>query len=565
VRGWAEDAGEATAAPVPDTRAGQLVFLQQTAGNAAVAGLMRARGVSRKRQRSLQQPAALLRYQAGARGHGGIEAEGLSRAGFRGDMEHDEIGRIYFGNWLRDWSQVPPGKAKSLVRGAVVSVLNVLSMGEFDRPFTEDQLGAYMPSEHMDNPLGGKNVESPDNTSPEARAAAAANEAQLSPDQRAWLQRERSPEFQAMITAAARASGLPEYIERGKAHSKEKLRQAVLGTDEAEWEMNLGNALHGIEDYFSHSNFTEVALAMLAQEGNAAATRVLDDARRSSAGGFDASTAGGTDAMGRPGIITGTYGDESHGANQIVSMTEQLKSEVLTGALRIAWIKGMARIAGRGEGAALRVEAELVGGAPAAVIGGAGGLVGGVAAGFSRGHGFFGTIESMAEGAVEGAEGGAEAGVSAVGDVGEGLGTGAGYVIGATEGAALVAQGLVLFGALDLAVKAGLDEVVSDKGTEASAVGAPREPGAAAAAPTHSQLAKDAPEHAVYATSRALAVHADTVLGGAVRTARGMPDKEAAVATVLPLVDEIVAHPSANRPQWEQPLSAALAARASHD
>ncbi|HEY4348415.1 MAG TPA: HET-C-related protein [Gaiellaceae bacterium] len=547
--------------------AGLMLQVQQGAGNAAVGRLLRAKGDPRthgnRRAAAAGPPPAgtkprvvkpvLMRYQAGERGHGGIEEEGLRAAGFGGDMSSGEIGKVYLGNWMRDWSQVPPGPAKSRLHTGVMAILSVLSMGEFGTPVTDDQVGGYLASEHMDNPLGGGSPEAP-GTTPEELAAAAAAEAQLSPDQREALKRERTPEYQAMIAAASAASGLPDYIERGKDHAKQKLTEAVMeanGRDQAM--MDMGNALHSIEDYFSHSNFTEVALAMLAKEGNSAAGAVLTAAKTGGAG-FDATTAGGTDSHGRAGIVTGTYGAESHSANKVVSMVEQLKTECLTGALRISLIRGMARTTGVELGHAARSATNATVGPAAAAAGGAGGFLGGMAAGFNAGHGVFGTLGSMATGAVEGAEAGADAAYNAVGDVGEGIGDAVGEDIGGTVGAAMVLAATPLFAVLDGVVAANLDEWLMDERTAASAVGAP------GGAPTHSQLAKDAPEHAVFQTSRALAVNADTVIGGAVRAAWSAPDKAAAVGTVTPLVDQIVAHPEANRGVWEGPLTAALAA-----
>jgi hypothetical protein len=534
--------------------AGLLMFVRSST---PARSLRPARGQSATRAVSHVRHAgskSVQRYQAGSRGHGGIEEEGLAQAGFSGDMGKGDIGKIYFGNWMRDWSQVPPGPAKSAIHGAVVAILNVLSMGEFDRPVSADDLGGYLPSEHMDNPLGGKTPES-DNKTPEEVEAAVEAEKSLSPEQREALKRERSPEYQEKIRKATAASGLPEYIERGKQHSKDKLEQAVReegGRDRAM--MNLGNALHGIEDYYSHSNFSEVALAMLAKEGNRAAGLVLDTARRDM-DGFDAATAGGIDpTTGRPKIITGTYGDESHSANKIVSLVEQLKSEVLTGALRMSFIKGMARMQGKVLGKETRIVAEVVAGPAAAVVGAGVGFGSGLVKGFEEGHGFLGTLGSMASEAVHGAESGPEAGVDAVGDAGESSGTALGDVIGGAEAIVLLGMATPLFVALDAAVALQLDELLSKERSKASAIGAP------GGAPTHSQLAKDAPEHAVFATSRALAVNADKVIGGAVRAAWAMPDKDAAVQTVLPLVDKVVAQPADTREVWDKPLKDALAA-----
>ena len=68
------------------------------------------------------------------------------------------IKRIYFGNWLRDYSQaIDVGALKNVEAGTVRILLWVLSFmtfglatGEFE--VTEERLGCYRPEEHIDNP-----------------------------------------------------------------------------------------------------------------------------------------------------------------------------------------------------------------------------------------------------------------------------------------------------------------------------------------------------------------------------------------------------------------------------
>ncbi|HVA91097.1 MAG TPA: HET-C-related protein, partial [Chloroflexota bacterium] len=430
-----------------------ILSLQRTAGNQAVNRLLHSYTVGETRAgtdaaaaasanhshrtgRALASPAPLRRqragvpmqrYQAGERGHGGIEQEGLRAAGFGGDMASGDIGKVYFGNWMRDFSQTS-GDPNSRSGKLILKLLNILSEGEFGRPLDPSQLGGYMPSEHLDNPAGGGSAEDP-GANPADLAKA---EATLSPDQKAALKREHDPAFKKMIEDAAKGSGLPDYIERGKQHSKDMLARAIDAGDTDEGKMDLGNALHGVEDYFSHSNFTEVALAVLAKEGNQAAQKVLDEAK-SEGGGFDATTAGGTDAKGRPGIITGTYGDESHSANKVVSLIEQLKSEVLTGSLRMAFIKGSAIVSGQSLGAegksALGTVGKGVGEAAGAVGGGVEGTMGGIARGFEEGHGFFGTIGSMISDGAHGMVSGGEEGAVSGGKTGEKAGGAVGEAV----------------------------------------------------------------------------------------------------------------------------------------
>jgi hypothetical protein len=325
-----------------------------------------------------------------------------------------------------------------------------------------------------------------------------------------------------------------------------------------------GDALHEIEDYFSHSNFTEVALATLAQAGDSAAQVVLDAAQRED--GVNPATAGAKDPFGRPQIITGTYGDESGGANQMMSLIETLKTEVLTGALTLAFIKGSARVGGKDVGAAGRWALGGVGGAAMGgggavgegLAGGAGGAWRGLEQGYREGRGwralgsmatgmFSGGWHGLISGAEQGASTGFETGEKVGGSIGDVVGTATGDLV---IGGLAAALALPLFEALDQAVKVELDMRLSEVEKRRSAVGAPADPDTKVAGPTHSQLAKDSLDHPVFELSRALAVEADRQIGLEMKHAWRTADKGAAVKPVHALVEKFVSHPSSD--DWWQ-------------
>ena len=68
------------------------------------------------------------------------------------------IKRVYFGNWLRDYSQaVDVGTLKGVQAGTIrvlVWILGFMSFGYATQEFevTEERLGVYRPEEHIDNP-----------------------------------------------------------------------------------------------------------------------------------------------------------------------------------------------------------------------------------------------------------------------------------------------------------------------------------------------------------------------------------------------------------------------------
>jgi hypothetical protein len=69
-----------------------------------------------------------------------------------------QVSRVYFGNWLRDYSQaIDVGTVKSVSAEAIrllLCVLGFMSFGYGSKEFevTADRLGCYRPEDHIDNP-----------------------------------------------------------------------------------------------------------------------------------------------------------------------------------------------------------------------------------------------------------------------------------------------------------------------------------------------------------------------------------------------------------------------------
>ena len=80
------------------------------------------------------------------------------------------IKRVYFGNWLRDYSQaMDVGSLKGVQGGTIrilVWVLSFLSFGYATAEFevTDERLGVYRPEEHIDNPKDVRSIPSNFNT-----------------------------------------------------------------------------------------------------------------------------------------------------------------------------------------------------------------------------------------------------------------------------------------------------------------------------------------------------------------------------------------------------------------
>ena len=177
-----------------------------------------------------------------------------------------DVKRVYFGNWLRDYSQaVDVGTVKYVSAEAIriiLWVLGFMSFGYGTKEFevTTDRLGCYRPEEHIDNPKDY-----------------AENE-----DARQYDRRLRGPVDERRELAVNPYTGLKNYIATeniGIATSAGLVRNLFgrsiqLGrkfarsnnkADLYEALRLLGTGCHCLEDYSAHSNYTELALAELGE------------------------------------------------------------------------------------------------------------------------------------------------------------------------------------------------------------------------------------------------------------------------------------------------------------
>lgn len=173
------------------------------------------------------------------------------------------IKRVYFGNWLRDYSQaMDVGTLKSLPGDTIRILVWILSFmsfrfatGEFE--VTSDRLGVYRPEEHIDNPK-----DYADNM-----------------DARQYDKRLRPPVRQVELDIDPK-TGMKNYIanERGdwdtsSAYIKHSLSRSIhygriytssgrKGNEEdlSEALRCMGQALHTMEDFGAHTNYCELAL-----------------------------------------------------------------------------------------------------------------------------------------------------------------------------------------------------------------------------------------------------------------------------------------------------------------
>ncbi|MCJ1273095.1 hypothetical protein MMC21_000884 [Puttea exsequens] len=179
-----------------------------------------------------------------------------------------DVKRVYFGNWLRDYSQaVDVGTVKYVSAEAIriiLWVLGFMSFGYGTKEFevTTERLGCYRPEEHIDNPKDYADNE----------------------DARQYDRRLRGPVDERRELAINPQTGLKNYIaseNMGIATSAGLVRNLfgrsiMLGQQFARTNNKvdlyealrlLGTGCHCLEDFSAHSNYTELALIELGEQG----------------------------------------------------------------------------------------------------------------------------------------------------------------------------------------------------------------------------------------------------------------------------------------------------------
>ncbi|OQE76327.1 hypothetical protein PENNAL_c0068G00602 [Penicillium nalgiovense] len=208
-----------------------------------------------------------------------------------------DVKRVYFGNWLRDYSQaVDVGTVKYVSAEAIRILLWVLGFmsfgygtGEFE--VTTERLGCYQPTEHIDNPLGYASGEDARDYDRRLRGPVD-EERELAVDPRTGLKHYIATEDVGIDTSAAlirRVLGRSIQMGRryGRSGNKDDLYEALR---------LLGTGLHCLEDYAAHSNYTELSLIEMGE------TEVFPHVGRDTKLQVD-----GVDEEVYP-IVTGTFG-----------------------------------------------------------------------------------------------------------------------------------------------------------------------------------------------------------------------------------------------------------------
>jgi hypothetical protein len=204
----------------------------------------------------------------GSHAHGSNFRHGdiLMAVYFLHHVHSTNVRKIYFGNWLRDFSQLVDKKAIELVPEpilrAVVAVFAHIQFGYSTGDFevTPERLGCYRPEEHIDNPKGYDVPAQPPGTD--------SRYSQLrSPVTTDELQIQTVSGMKNYIANQETAPGLDtsrDFIE------KQLIAAVACGrSGNSEAYIHLGAALHTLEDFVAHSNWLELCLQMLGEESEA--------------------------------------------------------------------------------------------------------------------------------------------------------------------------------------------------------------------------------------------------------------------------------------------------------
>ncbi|KAM3416312.1 hypothetical protein BST61_g7918 [Cercospora zeina] len=177
-----------------------------------------------------------------------------------------DVSRLYFGNWLRDYSQaVDVASVRFMSAEAVVLVVWILGFmsfgygtGEFE--VTKERLGVYIPAEHVDNPRGYADGQDARQYDPRLRGPVDERR-ELSVDPRTGMKNYIANEDIGIATSSRLCKDLlQDAIEVGR-----RYKRSNKSEDYFEALRLLGTACHCLEDFLAHSNYAELALLELGE------------------------------------------------------------------------------------------------------------------------------------------------------------------------------------------------------------------------------------------------------------------------------------------------------------
>ncbi|KAK8061481.1 hypothetical protein PG994_007847 [Apiospora phragmitis] len=172
------------------------------------------------------------------------------------------VQRVYFGNWLRDYSQaIDIGTVKAVSSEAIrllLCVLGFMTFGFGSKEFeiTADRLGTYRPEDHIDNPKGyGAGAGDPRQYDRRLRGPID-EDRELAIDPETGMKNYIANERAGIMTSAQHVRKLfGDSVELARSYRRSNNKDEIY-----EALRLLGTGLHCLEDFLAHSNYTELAL-----------------------------------------------------------------------------------------------------------------------------------------------------------------------------------------------------------------------------------------------------------------------------------------------------------------
>ncbi|KIY03811.1 uncharacterized protein Z520_00502 [Fonsecaea multimorphosa CBS 102226] len=175
------------------------------------------------------------------------------------------IKRVYFGNWLRDYSQAMDTgalkKAQPETIRILVWLLSFLGFGYATAEFevTSERLGVYRPEEHIDNPKDYNDNE--DARKYDVRLRAPVRDIELQVDMETGMKNYIANGKGDWATSAAFVKySFERSIHHGRLYTNGNGFFKGKDEDLAEALRCLGQGLHTLEDFGAHTNYVELAL-----------------------------------------------------------------------------------------------------------------------------------------------------------------------------------------------------------------------------------------------------------------------------------------------------------------
>ncbi|KDQ31260.1 hypothetical protein PLEOSDRAFT_1111739 [Pleurotus ostreatus PC15] len=203
---------------------------------------------------------------AGHAGGGGLMgfAQSILQSAAGGKkFSRSDIKKVYFGNWLRDYSQAMDIAGLSKLTGEtivlIISVLGFMTFGFATEEFqvTPERLGVYLPVEHIDNPKGYAEKEG-DARQFHPKLRPPVEDRELEIDERTGMKKYMASDNEGFDTSTS-------FIRRTLKACIENGRRAGGREGGDLWEAYrlLGTGLHTLEDLLAHSNWCEIALVKM--------------------------------------------------------------------------------------------------------------------------------------------------------------------------------------------------------------------------------------------------------------------------------------------------------------